>query len=482
MSRLKLSENLFLEVKELNRLVKFLTDDGYKRLLQSIIKSNGIVKNTSNNNFKTTAKVGTSNVITINSGLAFDSNLDAIVMDNNLEMTIENTGVKRWLILSRDVNNYEEGTVSINTDGSLTGIGTEFSKILRGQPNFPVKIKLESTVNTSEYEVVTVLSDNSAILSGDFTAEASLKYSVIGTFTPGFQTLSENKQIYEYDSYSLSLVDSEDKPTITEDQFILASIEFDNGGVMSVSDKRISYMFNNTYSQSDLTIDSNINPIASLLTVNTVGGINSVNTISAQFELIVEHGYSITKNSLVVSSSTNIFNIVEGFSNFLGSGDIPDGVFNGWFLLNRKNMKYATIDSNINKALYISNLDTSIIEDNDNDFVVIPNATEIEYEVSVSSNVDKPSIPFYFKKSIWNINSRLKIYAYMPSVSTSFLDSVSVTVKYRMLDDSGKQYPFSNLAIAQFTNIKGNMETLSNSSFSINLADIEPQEKQRNYS
>ena len=196
MSRLKLSENLFLEVKELNRLVKFLTDDGYKRLLQSIIKSNGIVKNTSNNNFKTTAKVGTSNVITINSGLAFDSNLDAIVMDNNLEMTIENTGVKRWLILSRDVNNYEEGTVSINTDGSLTGIGTEFSKILRGQPNFPVKIKLESTVNTSEYEVVTVLSDNSAILSGDFTAEASLKYSVIGTFTPGFQTLSENKQIY----------------------------------------------------------------------------------------------------------------------------------------------------------------------------------------------------------------------------------------------------------------------------------------------
>jgi len=251
---------------------------------------------------------------------------------------------------------------------------------------------------------------------------------------------------------------------------------------MSVSDKRISYMFNNTYSQSDLTIDSNINPIASLLTVNTVGGINSVNTISAQFELIVEHGYSITKNSLVVSSSTNIFNIVEGFSNFLGSGDIPDGVFNGWFLLNRKNMKYATIDSNINKALYISNLDTSIIEDNDNDFVVIPNATEIEYEVSVSSNVDKPSIPFYFKKSIWNINSRLKIYAYMPSVSTSFLDSVSVTVKYRMLDDSGKQYPFSNLAIAQFTNIKGNMETLSNSSFSINLADIEPQEKQRNYS
>ena len=30
MSRIKFSENLFLEVNELQRLVKFLADDGYK--------------------------------------------------------------------------------------------------------------------------------------------------------------------------------------------------------------------------------------------------------------------------------------------------------------------------------------------------------------------------------------------------------------------------------------------------------------------
>jgi len=482
MSRLKTSENLFLEVAELQRLVKFLEDDGYKRIIQSFIKSYGIVQNTSNNNFKVIAKSGTSNVVTINSGLAFDSNLDAISMEDSLEMTINDTGIKRWLILSRSINNFEEGTISINVDGSLTGNGTKFSEILRGQPNFPVKIKFESSINTGEYEVVSVLSDTSAIISGSFTAESSLKYSVIGTFTPGFQPLEENKQIYEYDSYSISIVDSEDEPSITEDQFILASIEFDAGNIMSVSDERINYMFNNTYVKTTSSSDSSKNPLTSLLTVNVIGGINSLDTISADFELIVEHGYTITRHELVVTSNTNIFNIIAGNCNFLGTGNIPDGMFNGWLLLNRKNMKYATIDNNVNKAIYISNLDTSIIEESDNDFIVIPNFNEVEYEISVSSNVDNPSIPFYFKKSIWNKDSRLRIYAYMPSVSTDFSDTITVSIKYRMINNSGVQYPFSNLSIAQFVNIKGQTETLADSTFVINLADIEPQEKQKNYS
>ena len=51
-----------------------------------------------------------------------------------------------------------------------------------------------------------------------------------------------------------------------------------------------------------------------------------------------------------------------------------------------------------------------------------------------------------------------------------------------MIDNSGKLYPYSNLAIAQFENVNGQSETLSESSFNINLADIEPQAKQRNYS
>ena len=39
MAKLKLSENLFLEVAELNRFRQFIEDDGWKRVIKSIIKS-----------------------------------------------------------------------------------------------------------------------------------------------------------------------------------------------------------------------------------------------------------------------------------------------------------------------------------------------------------------------------------------------------------------------------------------------------------
>lgn len=483
MSRLKFSENLFLEVNELQRLVKFLADDGYKLAIKSMSKSFGIVENSGNTYFKVTAKAGTANTVIINPGVAFTTDVDAIVMENALEMQIINTGVNRWLLLSRDVKNTERGTVTINTDGSLSGIGTEFTKVLRGQPNFPTKVKFESSLNSGEYEVVSVASDTSAILSGSFVNESGLKYAVIGTFTPGFQPLADNKMIYEYDSYNIRIVDSADKPSVSADEFIIAGIYFDDAGGMNISDERVYSMFNNPYVQQDGSADAaSKNPLASLLSVAAIGGIKAVDTVSVDLEMIVEHGYSISKFELITTSTSNSFNILSGSSNYLGTGDIPDGLFNGWLLVNRTNMKYAKIDSNSNKSLFISNLDTSMILDSNNDFVVVPNFLEMEYEVKLSSNVNLPAKPFYFRASIWNVSERMRVYAFFPSVSDNFSDEITISIGYRMLDNSGKQFPFANLAIAQFTNINGQPETLSGSSFVVNLADIEPQAKQRNYS
>src|SRR5574344_608844 len=138
MSRLNLSENLFLEVNELNKILKFITNDGYKRIFKSIIKNYGIVEDDSNTYFKVTQK--SDNVVTINSGLAFDSNLDAIVLNESVDLTVSDTGTKRWIILSRATSHLEDGTISITSDGVMTGINTKFTEILRGQPNFPVKI------------------------------------------------------------------------------------------------------------------------------------------------------------------------------------------------------------------------------------------------------------------------------------------------------------------------------------------------------
>ena len=482
MSRLKFSSNLFLEVNELQRFNKFLEEDGWKRAMKAISKNFGIVENASNSYFKVTARSGSNSVIVINAGIAFDSNMDAIVMTDDLELSVGNTGSNRWVILSRAVTNEEQGTVSINSDGSLSGIGTEFTKVLRGQPNFPVKVKFNSTSNNGEYEVVSVTSDTSALLSGSFVNQSNIKYSVVGTFTPGFQPTEDNKMIYEYDSYNIEVVDSEDRPAVSEDEFILAMISFDASGSMNVLDERIRYMFNNPYTQSDES-DNSTDPLVSLLSTGVVGGIHAVGSAAAEFELIMEHGYTVTRHELLTTSTSNTFNIISGQSNFLGTGNIPDGMFRGWLLVNRANMKYALIDDNSNKSLYISNLDTSIILDSGNDFIIVPNCNEIEYEVTVSNNVDRPNIPFYFRSSIWNLYTRAKVHAFYPSNDVENFDNqVTITIKYRLMDNSGNQQPFSNLAIAQFENVNGQTETLSESSFVVDLTTIEPEAKQRNYS
>jgi hypothetical protein len=460
-----------------------MEEDGWKRAMKAITKNFGIVENASNTYFKVTSKARSNSVIVINAGLAFDSNMDAIVMKEDLELSVANTGQNRWVILSRGVTNQEKGTVNVNSDGSLSGIGTEFTKVLRGQPNFPVKVKLDSTQNTEEYEVVSVSSDTSALLSGSFVNENGMKYSVIGTFTPGFQPTDENKMIYEYDSYSISVVDSADRPTISSDEFILAMISFNESGAMSVSDERINHMFNNPYVQSSAESDTATDPLVSLLSTGIVGGIRSVGSVAAEIELIMEHGYTITRYELQTTSTSNTFVILNGQCNFLSTGNIPDSMFKGWLLVNRANMKYAVIDDNSNKSLFISNFDSSIIQENNNDFIVVPNFLEIEYEVKVSGNIDRPAIPFYFRSSVWNLYTRAKVYAYFPSEDVeNFSDEVTISVKYRLMDNSGKQQPFGNLAVAQFENVNGQSETLAESSFTINLATIEPQAKQRNYS
>jgi len=481
MSKLKISDNLFLEVNELNNMLKFLKEDGYIRLCKSFIKGYGIVKNTNNDGFKVSLKPGTANTVYINPGLAFDSSLEGIVLDSRIELIINNTNSKRWLVLSRNVSNIEKGLININADGSIVGNSTEFTKVLRGQPNFPVKIKFESSINIGEYEVVKVTNDNNALLSGNFTAESNVKYSVIGTFTPGFIPTAENKMIYEYDSYNIKAVDSADRPVVAENEFIIASITFDANNAISIVDERVRYMFNDPYSQNTNSSSPGVDPLVSLLSVNTVG----VDVNGAQFEFIFECGYTVLSYEVINNSNSNSINILTGTCNFLQTLDVPDDMFKGWLFLNKGNMRYMKIDSNDNKMLYINNFDSSIFNSGNGDsFVIVPDFRSIEFEITVDDNVDQTTIPFCFKQSVFNNQMRMPVSVYYKDVSpTAFKDIVKFRLRYRLIDDgSGVTYPFQKLQVAQFKNVKGQLETLGDSQLDINITDIQPQEKQRNYS
>ena len=78
--KVKLSENLFLSVQELNRMKQALQDNGYKQLIQFLTKSVGIAQDADNTLFKVAAKNDSNTTVIVNAGVAFDSNLNPIVM------------------------------------------------------------------------------------------------------------------------------------------------------------------------------------------------------------------------------------------------------------------------------------------------------------------------------------------------------------------------------------------------------------------
>lgn len=464
MGKLKITSNLFLEVAELERFRKFIEDDGYKVFVKYLTKSYGIAQNSDNTLFKVSQKSGSSNTVTVNAGVAFDNDLNIILLKEDKDIQITNSGTKKWIVVSYASTNDEDGTVSISNQGVLSGNGTKFTEVLRGQPNFPTKIKFTSAKNTTEYEVVEVNSDTEAILSGSFTAESGLKYQVIGTFTPGFQPDDDVKEIYEYDSCNIEVIESEDKPTLVDGQFILASIDFAST-VMTVTDERSAYMFNQETLTYDNATDVSENPFVALRKTS----IKSDRLIDVQFEW----GYKVQRYEMLNTSLNNIFNIVSGESKYIPlNSNIPDNIFAGWRLVNRKNMKEVTIDRNENNYLYISRFDSALITNVNDDFVIVPPYTKIEVEAKLSgTNYDEEDADYFFNFSIENLKTHFVI-------PLEYLDTL-ISLRYRMKSGT-ETTEFQKFAISQFKNINGNNETLGNSSFEVNIA--EPVEKIRNYS
>ena len=220
MSNLKITEDLFLEKQELNRLKRFLETDGFKQEFLLNTSSFGIVKGYSlpsgsiqvpQDSFLVETAIFPN--VNINPGRSIDKYANITTSDEKISVAVPNTGLWYWIKIKYKKVNYETGIVSIDINGNLTGTGTYFTEILRGQPNFTTKIKFtNSSLNTLEYDVVDVVSNGSAILNGDFLAESNLKYAVVGAFTPGFVPASEDKLIYEYDNIEISVISESSFP------------------------------------------------------------------------------------------------------------------------------------------------------------------------------------------------------------------------------------------------------------------------------
>jgi len=250
MSFLKFVTDLFLEKQELNRFAKFLVDEGFRLHLLQNSFSFGIIKTKDDfnlDNYKVEAGTNSGTIKIANDSFALDKDGLIIFKEPEDNIAVPDDGDFHWIKISHVFSPKEDGEVSINANGELSGVGTEFLTILRGQPNFPSKIAfIGSTLNTDEYEVVEVIDDTNVILSGSFQAEVDLEFKVIGTFTPGTVPDPSDKDIFQYDSVNFeqiveTVLNTAPTAGFTQDKnFYIARVK-NTGGVISIEDKRTEF-------------------------------------------------------------------------------------------------------------------------------------------------------------------------------------------------------------------------------------------------
>lgn len=488
MGKINISENLFLEKAELLRMQRFNNELGWQRAIRGIVSQFGIVENSNGTSFKVVNHPSESNSVLIYPGLAYTPSMEAIVLNEERSLSVGSGTDRRWIILSHDITHEEEGTVSIQQDGSLVGVGTKFTEVLRGQPNFPVKIRFTNSANNVyEYEVVSVISDTNAILSGEFIAQNGLKYSVVGSFTPGFVPSDENKNIYSYDSCAFSVVIDDVKPEVPDDQFVIAQIDYE-AGTMIVSDLRSECMLVLLGTGSSIAdkrvFGDGTNPCVSLRALNRVGGDVWKNSY-AELELIVEFAYFVNSYD-ITSGAELIFNIVSGSCNAISADSpsaIPNGTFNNFILLNRSNMKWARIISQVGAQLKLMNINLNSLLGESQDFIIVPHFSHIEISATADGAVALPEVPFTFDGEISEGRGRMLIRLKYPYEEESAPEEVEIKLQYRMYDSeySGKLKLFNT---ASYIDGLQGTTLISAGTVTVNLADIQPEpvEIERNYS
>jgi len=433
MSSLKFNPNLFLETIELKRFTEFLdlesVDSGTgfahsggfrKNILENSV-SFGLIKNNRDITFQNGLVTQGSDLVTsvtlktinINQLYAVDSQ-GQFIYQNLLQQTpIPSDNNWYWVRVSHQYSGQEKGTFSIDASGNLTGTGGEFTKILRGgQNNFSSKIVLlNSTLNTSEYEILSVTDDNNCILVGtSFQVETGLKLGIIGTFTPGVSVPSGNKLIFQYDScltYLSPEVTQNTPPTSGYSQdvtFYIARVKSD-GTNLTIQDKRINY-WNTKGSQLCIDIDRSPNPIIG------VEAVKYQNILSPGDENTVEISWGLRSSNWSINTNTNTLTIsgpiVGGIYRDITT--VPSGIFNGWRIytsngLYSRVISSTTAGSAINLVLDVLNIDNYYTGGTANSLniiaqqlLVVPDVEEISIKLipNPGDNIDSETKTYNF--------------------------------------------------------------------------------------
>jgi len=275
MSKLNINRNTFLEREELLRFQKFVLNSPVNKAFLANTLSWGIVGTSSGTgtpeDFKIESGTSSGTIKMLKDSVAITESgllIEKLAFDN---LSAPSDGNWHWVKIGHKYSNIEEGTLSINANGYLTGTNTKFTEVLRGQSTeVPVKIKfVDSSNNTSTYEVVNVDDDVNALLAGDsFTAESNLRYIVIGSIPLGDTVTSQQDQgLYFYDDCEITFVqetiaDTEPGGKVENEEFWLARVR-NISGTVTVEDKREEYWtFYNKSLDEKLDKEANLSDVA----------------------------------------------------------------------------------------------------------------------------------------------------------------------------------------------------------------------------
>lgn len=365
MSNLKISPDLFLEVAELERLKQFLDTDGFrKNILQNSINF-GLIRSTRNPTF-TNSRVERDldtvlgqRTIKVRELFGIDNTGKFLYSKETNGIPVPNDGNWYWVKVTQAYSNLEAGTFSISGNGDLidTSGNAQLTKILRGMPNFPSRIKFTNSLNnTLEYDVLEVIDDQHATLQhpatssnslSQFEPESNLGLKVVGTFTPGIAVPEANKYPFNYDSALIVLVkenfvNQKPLPYTPEVDFYVARVKADQNTVL-IQDKRVEY-WETKGSSLPIEIDRRANPLIG------VEAVRYNNEFAPGDKNIVEMSWGMRSSNWSVDASNNIVTFHSGQGGkYKKVDDFTNGDFDGWRFYTT-NGKFSKILSSIKQG------------------------------------------------------------------------------------------------------------------------------------
>lgn len=387
MANLKISSNLFIGSKELQKIKEFVDDEGFRKLLLQNTMSYGLLNNVSDGAWVNGRVEQGTNVGTIKHGSIFgiDNVGNFLVKAVEDNIAVVDDSAFYWVKATHVVRNYEIYDVDVDISGNLSAPNTDgnFTDILRGQPNIASRVEFFGAVsNTGEYDVQSVADDNNAILQGSFVAEVGLKMIVVGTFSPDANPSGGDKNVFNYDHVTISLeleTVSETPPAFTADQeFYLARVSR-TGATLTIEDKRRSYVYRDKADFQSQNIDRSANPLIG------VEAVKYDDDFSTRDENILDVAWAFRSSNWTINSATNLVTINGGVGGkWKSTTPFVNGDLDGWRLYTEDG-RYSIINSSSESGsqinLTLDTLDPANYSNASQQLIVCPNSDNITIHV-----------------------------------------------------------------------------------------------------